>query len=87
MSAYGLTRNENVELLVRTALEYGVTDPRQIAYILATAQHESDNFKTAREYNGRGQALRLGYSGGADYYGRGYVQVTHDHRYQKRGRR
>lgn len=82
MSAYGLTRNENVELLVRTALEYGVTDQRQIAYILATAQHESDNFRTAREYDGRSQALRLGYSGGADYYGRGYVQVTHDHRYE-----
>jgi hypothetical protein len=83
MSAYGLTRNENVEILVRTALEYGVTDTRQIAYILATAQHESDNFRTAREYDGRGQALRLGYSGGADYYGRGYVQVTHDHRYDR----
>lgn len=81
MSAYGLSRNENVELLVRTALEYGITDQRQIAYILATAQHESDNFRATREYEGRNQAVRLGYSGGAEYYGRGYVQVTHDHRY------
>lgn len=83
MSAYGQTRDQNVELLVRTALEYGVTDTRQIAYILATAQHESDNFRTSREYDGPRQASRLGYSGGSNYYGRGFVQLTHDHRYEK----
>ena len=83
MSAYGLTRDQNVELLVRTALEYGVTDHRQIAYIVATAQHETDNFNTSREYDGPNQAIRKGYGGGEDYYGRGYVQVTHDRNYDQ----
>lgn len=83
MSAYGLTRDQNVELLVRTALEYGVTDRRQIAYIVATAQHETDNFATSREYDGPNQAIRNGYGGGENYYGRGYVQVTHDRNYDR----
>lgn len=83
MSAYGLTRDQNVELLVRTALEYGVTDRRQIAYIIGTAQHETDNFATSREYDGPNQAIRNGYGGGENYYGRGYVQVTHDRNYDR----
>ena len=83
MSAYGLTREQNVELLVKTALEYGVTDRRQIAYIVATAQHETDNFNTSREYDGANQAIRNGYGGGENYYGRGYVQVTHDRNYDQ----
>ncbi len=83
MSAYGLTRDQSVELLVRTALEYGVTDRRQIAYIVATAQHETDNFATSREYDGPNQAIRNGYGGGENYYGRGYVQVTHDRNYDR----
>jgi murein DD-endopeptidase MepM/ murein hydrolase activator NlpD len=83
MSAYGLTRDQSVELLVRTALEYGVTDRRQIAYILATAEHETDSFNTSREYDGPGQAIRKGYGGGENYYGRGYVQVTHDRNYDQ----
>ena len=81
MSAYGLTREQNVDMLVRTALEYGITDRRQIAYILATAQHETGDFRTAREDDGRNQAIRNGYRGGEDYYGRGYVQTTHVDRY------
>jgi len=81
MSAYGLTREQNVDMLVRTALEYGITDRRQIAYILATAQHETGDFRTAREDDGRNQAIRNGYRGGEEYYGRGYVQTTHVDRY------
>ncbi len=81
MSAYGLTREQNVDMLVRTALEYGITDRRQIAYILATAQHETGDFRTSREDDGRNQAIRNGYRGGEEYYGRGYVQTTHVDRY------
>lgn len=81
MSAYDLTRQESIDLLVKTAMEYGVTDRKQLAYILGTAQHESDDFRASSEYDGPNQAIRNGYSGGENYYGRGYVQVTHDHRY------
>lgn len=83
--AYDLTRDQSVQLIVETALRRGVTDEAQIAYMLATAQHESDDFRTSREYNGPEQARRLNYSGGEDYYGRGYVQTTHDHRYLAMG--
>jgi hypothetical protein len=86
MTAYDLTREQSVDLIVRTALEYGVTDKRQIAYMLASAEHETGNFRTAREDDGRNQALRNGYSGGENYYGRGYVQTTHDHRYAEMDR-
>lgn len=79
--AYGLTPQQSVDLIVRTALEYGISDHRQIAYMLASAQHESDQFRTAREYGGARQAIARGYGGGRNYFGRGYVQVTHDHRY------
>jgi peptidoglycan hydrolase-like protein with peptidoglycan-binding domain len=83
MSAYNLTREQSVDLLVRTALEYGITDRRQLAYIVGTAQHETDNFNTSREYDGPRQAIRNGYRGGENYYGRGYVQVTHEDNYDR----
>ncbi|WP_242107374.1 peptidoglycan-binding domain-containing protein [Luteimonas aquatica] len=86
MSAYGLTREQSTELIVKTALEYGITDKRQIAYMLASAQHETDNFNTSREYGTTKTAINNGYSGGAEYYGRGYVQTTHDYNYAKMDR-
>lgn len=79
--AYSLTPQQSVDLIVRTALEYGISDQRQIAYMLASAQHDSDQFRTAREYGGPRQAIVRGYGGGRNYFDRGYVQVTHDHRY------
>jgi hypothetical protein len=81
MTAYNMTREQSVDLIVRTALEYGVTDKRQIAYMLASAEHETGNFRTSREDYGPTQARINGYSGGENYFGRGYVQATHDHRY------
>jgi peptidoglycan hydrolase-like protein with peptidoglycan-binding domain len=86
MTAYDLTREQSVDLIVRTALEYGITDKRQIAYMLASAEHETGNFRTAREDDGRNQARINGYDGGENYYGRGYVQTTHDHRYEQMDR-
>ncbi len=79
---FGITRDSSVQLIVKTALDNGVTDPRQIAYILATAQHETRNFEAPEEDYGRSQANKLGYGGGEEYYGRGYVHLTHDHRYE-----
>lgn len=83
--AFGLTRDQSVQLIVETALRHGVTDHSQIAYILATAEHESDNFRAAREYGGREQARLRDYSGGEEFYGRGYVHTTHDYNYLAMG--
>ncbi|MBB4131885.1 peptidoglycan-binding protein [Xanthomonas sp. 3075] len=80
---FGVDREYSVRLIVKTALENGVTDPKQISYMLATAQHETRNFQAPEEDFGRSQARKLGYSGGEEFYGRGYVHLTHDYNYAK----
>lgn len=80
---FGISRDEIVSLLVRTALDEGVTDERHISYILATAQHETRNFDAPEEDYGRKQARTLGYDGGENFYGRGYVHLTHIKNYEK----
>ncbi|MEB3190457.1 MAG: glycoside hydrolase family 19 protein [Snowella sp.] len=54
-----------------------ITDRRQLAYIMATIQHETaSTYKPIAEYGGR----RKHY---APYYGRGYVQLTWKYNYEK----
>jgi murein DD-endopeptidase MepM/ murein hydrolase activator NlpD/predicted chitinase len=77
MSMYGMSRDQNVDLIVKTALEFGITDKRHIAYMLATAQHETGDFNHAREIGG----AQPHYRGGENYFGRGYPQITHIDRY------
>jgi predicted chitinase len=60
-------------------------DNAQLAYILATAEHETGNWIFYEEINGRQQARRLNYSGGENYYGRGLIHITHDYNYKKYG--
>lgn len=84
-AASPITRDQAVRLIVRTCLEEGVTDQRQIAYVLATAEHESLNFTKPEEDYGRQQAARLGYQGGEEYFGRGYAHLTHRNNYQRLG--
>lgn len=83
---FGLTREQSAELIVRTCLANGVTDTKQIAYILATAQHETRNFTAPEEDFGRAQARTLGYRGGEEYFGRGYVHLTHKDNYERMDR-
>lgn len=64
-----------VRAIIAECQKQGVTDPGQIAYVLATAQHES-RFTPIPEIGG----TRRSY---APYYGRGYVQLTHETNYQK----
>ncbi|WP_246109289.1 peptidoglycan-binding protein, partial [Vulcaniibacterium gelatinicum] len=80
---FGIDRTESIHLIVRTALQNGVTDQAQIAYLLATAQHETRNFDAPDEDFGRSQARKLGYRGGEEYFGRGYVHLTHIDNYTK----
>lgn len=67
--------------------KYGMTDA-QIAYVLATAWHES-RFQLVKEgfYNSKIHELRkkeyYDPKTGNSYYGRGYVQVTHKYNYKK----
>lgn len=62
----------------------GITDKNQIAYVLATVKHETGNkFQPIEEYYGRSQAIKLHYDGGAEFFGRGFVQLTHRYNYAK----
>lgn len=83
---FGISRQQSVDLIVRTCLENGVSDHRQIAYVLATAQHETRNFTAPEEDFGRSQARKLGYRGGEEYFGRGYVHLTHRDNYERMDR-
>ncbi|MES2669753.1 MAG: peptidoglycan-binding protein [Pseudomonadota bacterium] len=84
-AASPITSDQAVRLIVRTCLEEGITDERQIAYVLATAEHESQNFTKPEEDYGRQQATRLGYEGGEEFFGRGYAHLTHRDNYQRLG--
>jgi predicted chitinase len=58
-------------------------DVEETAFVLANANHETGQFKYFEEIDGRSQAIRLGYGGGANWYGRGYIQLTHKSNYKK----
>lgn len=82
---FNITKDQSVDLLIKACLENGITDGRQIAYVLATAQHETMNFQKPEEIDGRHQAQKLRYQGGTEYFGRGYVHVTHERNYRALG--
>jgi peptidoglycan hydrolase-like protein with peptidoglycan-binding domain/predicted chitinase len=92
-AASPITRDQAVRLIVQTCLAEGVTDERQIAYVLATAEHESQNFTSPEEAHGRKQAAQNGYQGneregyksGEEYFGRGYAHLTHWGNYRDLG--
>jgi tape measure domain-containing protein len=79
------SKEDNIQTIVNEAIRLGVTDKAQISYIVATALHESGNFKYFEE---QGPDSRFAhYGGGARYKGRGMVQLTHKQNYQKQGER
>lgn len=76
-------------LLAGLGADPRLSDPRQAAYLLATAWHETDaTLQPVREI-GRGQGRRYGRPGrhgGQVPYGRGYVQLTWDANYERADR-
>jgi len=81
-SRFEISKAESVKLIVQTCLANNVTIPAQIANVLGQVEHETA-FTYAEEIDGRSQAIRLGYEGGPDFFGRGYIQITHRANYQK----
>ncbi|MBD2093007.1 hypothetical protein H6F67_24475 [Microcoleus sp. FACHB-1515] len=66
----------NLPIILAEAKRDGITDPAQLAYILATVQHES-LFAPIREFNSY-----CGQYGPGCYYGRGFVQLTLESNYR-----
>jgi len=69
--------NEQEQFIYNQAIDGGIQDPNQIAYILATVQGESW-YKNIKEVDGEKKKY-----GKEWYYGRWYVQLTHKKNYQK----
>jgi murein DD-endopeptidase MepM/ murein hydrolase activator NlpD len=75
------TPNDEVTATFHGLLNLGVTNPYQISYILATAQHESASFSTTKEIGrGEGCGESTAYDG---WPGRGLVQLTWQNNYEK----
>lgn len=78
-TAIGKARESALMMAARAA---GITDPQELAHFMAQMAHESDGFKTLREYasgkayEGRKDLGNTQAGDGARYRGRGFVQLT-----------
>ena len=78
----------NVPYIINALRDEGIFTPKVLSYALSTIEHETaGTFQPIEEYGGRQQAIKLGYGGGEDYFGRGYIQLTHLGNYQEIGER
>jgi predicted chitinase len=79
---------EYLPLIAKALEDEGILTPRVLAYAMATIEHETaSTFEPLEEYKGRKSARRLGYEGGTNYFGRGFIQLTHLRNYKKIGER
>ena len=79
---------KSIPLIAKALDKEGILDSNVLAYALATIEHETDEtFEPLEEINGRFSARRLGYEGGMNYFGRGYIQLTHLRNYKVIGER
>ncbi|HEY9852945.1 MAG TPA: penicillin-insensitive murein endopeptidase [Leptolyngbyaceae cyanobacterium] len=84
---HGGDKQAAIEAIIKEAHRQGITLKPQIAYILATIQHETaDSFQPVKESyflgepQGENHRKTLRYY---PFYGRGYVQLTWDYNYRK----
>ena len=79
---------KNIPLIAQALQNEGILNSNVLAYALATIEHETDEtFEPIGEIQGTLSARRLGYEGGANYFGRGFIQITHLRNYRRIGER
>lgn len=84
------TEEETIEAIKSECMHQGIGLKNQIAYVLATADHETNHtFKPVTEaywLPDPDSYLRKHHADYYPYYGRGYVQLTWDYNYEKYGK-
>lgn len=80
-----MTKQETIDSIIAECKKQGLILPAQIAYVLATVQHETNNtFHPVREaYWIKDPDKYLKTLPYYPYYGRGYVQLTWEDNYRK----
>lgn len=79
---------KNIPLIAKALDDEGILNSNVLAYALATVEHETDEtFQPIEEIQGRISARRRGYEGGVNYFGRGFIQITHLRNYKAIGER
>lgn len=79
---------KNLPYIAKALQDEGILNQNVLAYALATVEHETaGTFEPVDEIKGRRSARRLGYEGGTDYFGRGFIQLTHLRNYKVVGAR
>lgn len=72
---------EGINTILNEAAKIGITDKRQLAYILATVHHETGKqFRPIKEFGGEKYLLTKAYY---PYYGRDLCQTTWKANYEK----
>lgn len=79
---------KNLPFIVKALKAENILNPNVLSYAMATIEHETDGtFEPLEEIQGRQSARRLGYEGGENYFGRGFIQLTHLRNYKIMGER
>ena len=82
-SEYSDKQRVSEQWIYDKAVDYGVTDKRQIAYILSTIKWES-SFKNQKEIWWENRDYwKVDSETKQAYYGRWFIQLTHKHNYEK----
>ena len=81
------TKDRTIALIHKECKKLGVTDSRQIAYILATIAWETNHtWKPVKEAYWTSEGYRKRHLIYYPYYGRGYCQITWETNYRKFGK-